>query len=108
MAQSVLEQIGVQIDETAHRASRSASAVADVLEDGGGAARRVTKQGSNAATEFIDNTRRRMQRHPFETVAATLAAGIGAGALIGWMMRRRQRSNCADVRKCADVREKVR
>ena len=35
MAQSVLEQMGVQIDETARKASRAASAVADALEDGG-------------------------------------------------------------------------
>jgi ElaB/YqjD/DUF883 family membrane-anchored ribosome-binding protein len=99
MTQSVLEQMGVQIDEKAQRASRAVSAVADVLEDGGGAARRVTKQGSDAATELIDNTRRRVQRHPLETVAATFAAGIGTGAVIGWMMRRRQRSNCADARE---------
>jgi len=44
MAQSALEQMGVQIDETARKASRAASAVADALEDGGGAARRITKR----------------------------------------------------------------
>jgi ElaB/YqjD/DUF883 family membrane-anchored ribosome-binding protein len=99
MTQSVLEQMGVQIDETARKASRAASAVADALEDGGEAARRVTKQGSHAATELIDDTRRRVQRHPFETVVATFAAGIGAGAVIGWMMRPRQRCNCAHVRE---------
>jgi ElaB/YqjD/DUF883 family membrane-anchored ribosome-binding protein len=108
MTQSVLEQMGVQIDETAHKASRAASAVADALEDGGGAARRITKQGSHAATELMDDTRRRVQRHPLKTVAATLAAGIGAGAVIGWMVRHRKRCSCADVQECGDVREKVR
>jgi ElaB/YqjD/DUF883 family membrane-anchored ribosome-binding protein len=107
MTQSVLEQMGVQIDETAHKASGAAYAVGDALEDGGGVARRVTKQGSDAASELIDDTRRRVQRHPLETVAATFAAGIGTGALIGWMMRHRQRSNCVDVRECPDVREKI-
>jgi ElaB/YqjD/DUF883 family membrane-anchored ribosome-binding protein len=99
MTQSVLEQMGVQIDETAHKASRAATAVAEALEEGGGAARRITKQGSHAATELTDDTRRRVQRHPLETVAATFAAGIGAGAVIGWMMRHRQRSNCAVARE---------
>jgi len=99
MTQSVLEQMGEQIDETAHKASRAASAVAEALEDGGGAARRITKQGSHAATELIDDTRKRVQRHPLKTIAATLAAGIGAGAVIGWMMRHRQRSNCAEARE---------
>ena len=106
MAQSALEQMGVQIDETAHKASRAATAVAEALEDGGDAARRITKRGSHAATELIDDARKRVQRHPLKTVAATLAAGIGAGAVIGWTMRHRQRCNCADARECGDVQER--
>jgi hypothetical protein len=90
MAQSVLEHLGVQIDETARKASRAASAVADALEDGGGAARRVTKQGSHAAAELLAETRKRVQRHPIETVVAVFAAGIVAGAAIRWMTKRRQ------------------
>jgi len=89
--------MGVQIDETARKASRAATAVADVLEDGGGAARRITKQGSRAATELIDDSRRRVQRHPLKAVAATFAAGIGAGAVIGWMMRHKRRCSCTDA-----------
>jgi ElaB/YqjD/DUF883 family membrane-anchored ribosome-binding protein len=90
MAQSVLEQVGVQIDETAHKASRAASVLADALEDGGGAARRLTKQGSHAAAELLAETKKRVQRHPIETVAAVFAAGIMAGSAIRWMMKRRQ------------------
>ena len=90
MAQSVLEHLGVQIDETARKASRAASAVADALEDGGGAARRVTKQGSHAAAELLAETRKRVQRHPIETVAAAFAVGIVVGAAIRWMLKRRQ------------------
>ena len=56
MAQSVLEQMGVQIDETARKASRAASAVADALEEGGETARRVTKEGSHAAAELLADT----------------------------------------------------
>jgi hypothetical protein len=68
----------------------------------------MTKQGSHAATELIDETRKRVQRHPLKTVAATLAAGIGAGAVIGWTMSHKKRCSCADARDSADVREKVR
>ena len=99
MAQSVLEQMGVEIDEAACKASRAATAVADALEAGGGQARRVTKQGSHAAAELLHDTRKRVQQHPIETVAATFAAGIGAGAAIGWMMRRKPSCNCADARE---------
>jgi ElaB/YqjD/DUF883 family membrane-anchored ribosome-binding protein len=90
MTQSVLEQLGEQIDETKHKASRAASAVADVLEDGVCAARHAAKQGSQAASELYVDTRRRVQQHPVESVAATFAVGIAAGAAIGWMARRRQ------------------
>ena len=91
MAQSVLEQMGVQIDETARKASRAASAVADALEDGGGAARRVTKQASHTAIELLADTKKRVQRNPFEAIGAAFTAGIVAGAAIRWMKKQRQR-----------------
>jgi ElaB/YqjD/DUF883 family membrane-anchored ribosome-binding protein len=89
MTQSVLERTGEQIAETARKASRATSAVADAFEDGVDAARRAAKQGGDAAEEFMDDTTKRLQRHPIETVAATFAIGIAAGILIGWMVKRR-------------------
>ena len=90
MSQSVLEQMGEQIDKTLHEATRSASYVADALEDGVGAVRCAAKHGSQAASELYVDTRRRVQRHPVESVVATFAVGIAAGAAIGWMVGRRQ------------------
>ncbi len=87
--QSVLERTGDQVAETARKASRAASAVAEALEDGVGAARRVAKQGGDAAEEFIDDTTKRLQRHPVETVVTTFAVGIALGVLIGWMIKRK-------------------
>ncbi len=89
MAQSVLEQTTEHIAESARKASRATSAIADAIEDGVGVARRVAKQGGDAAEEFLDDTTKRLQRHPVETVVATFAIGIAAGILIGWMMKRR-------------------
>ncbi len=89
MMQSVLERTGDQVAETARKASRAASAVADALEDGVGAARRVAKQSGDAAEEFLDDTTKRLQRHPVETIVTTFAVGIAAGVLIGWMIKRR-------------------
>jgi ElaB/YqjD/DUF883 family membrane-anchored ribosome-binding protein len=89
MTQSVLEQTGEQITETARKASRATSAVADAFEDGVEAARRAAKQGGDAAEEFLDDTTKRLQRHPIETVAVTFTAGVAVGILIGWMVKRR-------------------
>ena len=87
MAQSVLERAGEHIAKSARQASRTASAVADAIEDGVGTAKRVAKQGCDAAEEFLDDTTKRLQRHPIETVVASLAVGVAAGILIGWMMK---------------------
>jgi len=89
MAQSLLERTGDQIAETARKASRATSALADAFEDAVEAASRVAKQGGDAAEEFIDDTTKRLQRHPLETVAATFAIGFAAGIVIGWMIKRR-------------------
>jgi ElaB/YqjD/DUF883 family membrane-anchored ribosome-binding protein len=89
MTHSVLERAGEQIVETARKTSRATSAVADAFEGGAEAARRAAKLSGDAAEEFIDDTTTRLQRHPIETVAATLAVGIGIGILIGWTLKRR-------------------
>jgi len=91
MAVTVLERAGEQIADTAHRASRAASAAADALGNGMKAAQRAAKQGCSSVAGLIDDTKQRVQRHPMEMVAATLATGIAVGAAIGCMMMRRRR-----------------
>ncbi len=88
MEQSVFEHVGQQIDDSTHKATRAASAVADALEDSVLAARRAARDGADAAAELLYNTKRRFVRHPLETAAVTFAAGIAAGTVIGWMMKR--------------------
>ncbi len=89
MAQSVLDRTGEQIAETARKTSRAACAVADAFEEGVVTARRVAKQSGDAAEELLDDTTKRLQRHPIETVVATFAIGMGVGLLIGWLVKRR-------------------
>jgi hypothetical protein len=90
MSQTVLDRTAEHIAESARQASRATSGVADaIIEDGVGVVRRAAKQGGDAAEEFLDDTTRRIQRHPVLTLAATFAAGLTAGALIGWALKRR-------------------
>ena len=91
MTQSVLERTREQIDETAHMASRAASAVADAFEDGVKSVSRVAKHGDRVVAEWVNGTRKRVERKPIEAVAATLAIGIATGAAISWVLRRRNR-----------------
>ena len=89
MAQSMWEQTGDQFSDAAHKASRAASAVAGALEDGVASARRSVRQGSDAASELFDDTKKRVKQYPVEAVAITLAVGFAAGAVIGMLLRRR-------------------
>lgn len=89
MTQSVLDRTGEQIAETARKTTRMASAFADAIEDGVGAARRAAKHGGDVAEELFDDASKRVQRHPVETVAVTFVTGIAVGVLIGWMAKRR-------------------
>jgi len=87
---SVLEKTASQIAESAQHASRATCAIADgIIEDGVGVARRAVKRGGDAAEEFLDDTTQRMARHPLVTVATTFAVAFTAGAVTGWLIRRR-------------------
>jgi hypothetical protein len=89
MSQSVLDRTADQVTETAHQAARATCAVGDAIEEGVGVVRRAAKQGGDAAEEFLNDTTKRLQRSPALTVAATFAVGLTAGAVLGWMMKRR-------------------
>jgi hypothetical protein len=89
VSQTVVERTAEQIGKSARQASRATSAIADAIEDGVGVVRRAAKQGGDAAEELLDDTTQRFQRHFVLTVATTFAVGVTAGALIGWIVKRR-------------------
>jgi hypothetical protein len=89
ISERTVEHIGQHIDDSVRQASRASAKIGDAIEDGLGVVRRAVKQGGDAADEFLDDTTQRLQRHPTLTIATTFAAGVIAGALIGWMMKRR-------------------
>ncbi len=89
MSQTVVERTAEQIAGSVRQASRATGAIADAIEDGVEVVKRAAKQGGDAAEELLNETSERIQRHPVLTVATTLAIGVTAGALIGWMIRRR-------------------
>jgi ElaB/YqjD/DUF883 family membrane-anchored ribosome-binding protein len=89
VSQTVTERTSEHIAESARQASRATGAIADAIEDGVGVLKRAAKQSGDAAEEFLNDTTQRIQRHPVLTVATTFAAGVAAGTLIGWMLKRR-------------------
>jgi hypothetical protein len=89
MPQTIVERTVDNIAESAYQASRATSATADAVEDGVGAVRHAAKQSCDAGEEFLNETTHRLQRHLALTIAMTFAVGATAGALIGWIMKRR-------------------
>ena len=88
MSDTVVGRVGDQIAETARTATRLTSAMTDAVEEGIGAAKRVAKQAGDAAEELFDDTTKRLQRHPVETVVGSMVVGIAFGIIIGWLIAR--------------------
>ncbi|HYL93886.1 MAG TPA: hypothetical protein VEW69_12110 [Alphaproteobacteria bacterium] len=89
MSKTVLERTADNITESAQQASRATSAVVDAIGDGVVVVRRAAKQGGDAAEEFLNETTQRLQRHLALTATTIFAVGFTAGALIGWMIKRK-------------------
>jgi hypothetical protein len=90
MAQNAFETTTEHIAESAQQASSAAWGTAGaIMEDGAGFIRGAAKRSGDIAEEFLNDTKQRLQRHLGTTVALTLAVGVAAGALIGWMVKRR-------------------
>jgi ElaB/YqjD/DUF883 family membrane-anchored ribosome-binding protein len=87
--ENILEKADAQVAESIRKFSRATSAMADSIDEGVGVIQRAIKRSGDRAEELMDDTTQRVKRHPIETIAATLAFGLVAGAFIGWMMKRR-------------------
>jgi ElaB/YqjD/DUF883 family membrane-anchored ribosome-binding protein len=89
MPQSTLGKASEHIADSLREASRVTAAVADAFVDGVGVAKRLAKQRSDAAEDYVNDTTRRIQRNPLTAVAVSLAAGCVVGFVTGQAIRRR-------------------
>jgi ElaB/YqjD/DUF883 family membrane-anchored ribosome-binding protein len=89
MRQNILERTEEFIGESADRASRAAGAVAGTMEDGVGFAKRAAREGRDTAGDLLDGAARRIQRNPIKVALAACAVALGAGVVIGTLLKRR-------------------
>jgi ElaB/YqjD/DUF883 family membrane-anchored ribosome-binding protein len=89
MAETVLEKADEQVAETIRKLSHATSSMVEAIDEGVGVVRLAVKRSGDLAEEIMDDTTQRVKRHPIETVVATLAVGLVAGAFIGWMLSRK-------------------
>ncbi len=76
------------LEKTSERIVDSAENMADFLKD---RAKKVVKRGGEFADQLYENTTHQIRRHPAESVASTLAIGLGVGIFLGWLMFRQKR-----------------
>jgi ElaB/YqjD/DUF883 family membrane-anchored ribosome-binding protein len=89
MRQNILERTGDFIGESAEKASHAAGAVAGAMEDSVAFAKRTARQGRDVAGDMLDGAARRIQRNPLKVTLAACAVALGAGVVIGTMLKRR-------------------
>jgi ElaB/YqjD/DUF883 family membrane-anchored ribosome-binding protein len=86
---NVLERAEERIVDPMHKVSRATTAVAEAIEDGIHAVRRVGKSGSDAAEELIEDAKERVKRHPTGTIVTAFAVGFALGGLLDAVIRRK-------------------
>ncbi len=89
MTKSVLERAEEHIIDPVHKVSRATTAMAEAIEDGMHAVRRVGKTGSDVAEEFIEDAKERVKRHPTGTIVIAFAFGFAFGGLLDALIRRK-------------------
>ena len=89
MNKSVLEKAEEDLIDPMHKVSRATTAVAEAIENGIHAVKRVGKTSSDVAEGFIDDAMERSKRHPTGTIAAAFAIGLAFGGLLDTLIRRK-------------------
>lgn len=68
--------------------------VMDTFEEGVNraktAARQAQKRGCDITEDLLDDAKRQVKRHPFQSVGATLGVGLAIGLAIGWLAARKR------------------
>lgn len=94
LEQSLLEKAcraGEELAKLGLDAPQIKEKVEHAVDDGIKNARRAMKNGRHTAEELLDETTHRIKRDPLPAVAICFGAGIGLGAVIGWLSKRNGR-----------------
>lgn len=89
MPATVIEKTSQQIEETVDKAGRMTAKIGETLHEHLDEARLLAKRQVHAAEEALDETKRKIRKHPVETVVGTLIVGVATGMLLGWVLKRK-------------------
>jgi hypothetical protein len=85
----IMEKADEQVQDSIRKITRSASAMAEAIDEGTDVIKHAIKRSGDVAEELLDDTTQRVKRHPVETMAATFALSVVVGGFVGWLVARR-------------------
>ncbi len=85
---SDVTEVPAAVEEALREVSRIKTMVTEAVEDGVKSALKAVKQGRVAAEDMIGDARQTVRKKPFQAMGIVFAAGVLAGALVGWLASR--------------------
>jgi len=91
MAKDILGKADEQVAESIRKLTRATSAMADAIDEGTNVIKHPIKRSGDVAEELLDDTTRRVKRHPIETMRRRSHSGcrrrvprlVGGAKVIG-------------------------
>ena len=73
----------------AHLAAEGKILAEDLVETGKRKAQRLVRRGYEAGEDYLDESKRYVKHHPWQSLGVALGVGLGIGFLGGFLSRRR-------------------
>lgn len=80
---------GLKLAHLAAKAAEGKIIAEDMLEIGKRKAERLVRRGYEVGEDYVDETRRYVKHHPWQSVGLALGVGLTLGFLGGFLTRRR-------------------
>jgi len=79
---------GVTLAHLTAKAAEGKMLAEDFLETGKRKAQRLVRRGYDAGEDYLDESKRYIKHHPWQTVGVALGVGLSLGFLGGFLSRR--------------------
>ena len=80
---------GFQLAHLAAKAAEGKVIAEDLVEIGKRKAQRIVRRGVETGEDYLDETKRYIKHHPWESVGVALGVGLTIGFVSGFLSRRR-------------------
>ncbi|HYX28927.1 MAG TPA: hypothetical protein VE863_10185 [Pyrinomonadaceae bacterium] len=83
------QHIGIKFGHLAAKAAEGKILADDLVDIGKRKAQRIIRKGYEAGEDYIDETKRYIKHHPWQSIGVALGVGLTLGFLGGFLSRRR-------------------